>query len=121
MKNNIKIIGLISLITMSFGTIYGCNLKAKENKSETIITQAINNTHKHVNNTVKIALLLDTSNSMDGLIDQAKSQLWDIVNKFAYVKVRCGNDSDYIWAPDNAVWDTNLFKSIRMGQKSWQS
>ena len=40
---------------------------------------------------VKIALLLDTSNSMDGLINQAKSQLWDIVNQFAYAK--CGNNS----------------------------
>jgi hypothetical protein len=30
---------------------------------------------------VQIALLLDTSNSMDGLIDQAKSQLWKIVNE----------------------------------------
>ena len=28
---------------------------------------------------IQIALLLDTSNSMDGLIDQAKSQLWNIV------------------------------------------
>jgi hypothetical protein len=31
---------------------------------------------------VRIALLLDTSNSMDGLIGQAKSQLWAIVNRF---------------------------------------
>ena len=31
---------------------------------------------------VQIALLLDTSNSMDGLITQAKSQLWKIVNEF---------------------------------------
>src|SRR3954468_4408451 len=31
---------------------------------------------------VQIALLLDTSNSMDGLIEQAKSQLWSIVNEF---------------------------------------
>lgn len=30
----------------------------------------------------QIALLLDTSNSMDGLIDQAKSQLWSVVNEF---------------------------------------
>jgi len=29
---------------------------------------------------IQVALLLDTSNSMDGLIDQAKSRLWDIVN-----------------------------------------
>ena len=32
---------------------------------------------------VQIALLLDTSNSMDGLIGQAKSQLWKIVNEFS--------------------------------------
>jgi hypothetical protein len=32
---------------------------------------------------VEIAILLDTSNSMDGLIEQAKSQLWKIVNEFA--------------------------------------
>jgi hypothetical protein len=31
---------------------------------------------------VQIAILLDTSNSMDGLIGQAKSQLWKIVNEF---------------------------------------
>jgi hypothetical protein len=32
---------------------------------------------------VQLAILLDTSNSMDGLIDQAKSQLWRIINQFA--------------------------------------
>ncbi len=40
--------------------------------------------------TVKIALLLDTSNSMDGLINQAKAQLWDIVNQFTHAY--CGDD-----------------------------
>src|SRR5690606_16450630 len=30
---------------------------------------------------IELALLLDTSNSMDGLIHQAKSQLWKIVNE----------------------------------------
>ncbi len=32
---------------------------------------------------VEIAILLDTSNSMDGLISQAKSQLWTVVQQFA--------------------------------------
>lgn len=32
---------------------------------------------------VDLAILLDTSNSMDGLIDQAKRQLWTIVGQFA--------------------------------------
>ncbi len=35
---------------------------------------------------VQLALLLDTSGSMDGLIDQAKSQLWKIVNELAKTK-----------------------------------
>jgi hypothetical protein len=37
---------------------------------------------------VQLALLLDTSNSMDGLIDQARSQLWSVVNQFAAAR-RC--------------------------------
>lgn len=36
--------------------------------------------------TIQLALLLDTSNSMDGLIDQAKSQLWKVVNEFSEMK-----------------------------------
>lgn len=35
---------------------------------------------------IKVALILDTSNSMDGLIDQAKSQLWSIVNELSSAK-----------------------------------
>ncbi|MEO8232005.1 MAG: vWA domain-containing protein [Ignavibacteriota bacterium] len=38
------------------------------------------------NNSIQLALLLDTSGSMDGLIDQAKSQLWKIVNELATTK-----------------------------------
>lgn len=32
---------------------------------------------------IQVALLMDTSSSMDGLIEQAKSQLWQIVNELA--------------------------------------
>jgi hypothetical protein len=39
---------------------------------------------------IKIGLLLDTSNSMDGLIDQARAQLWKIVNELALAK--CDNE-----------------------------
>jgi hypothetical protein len=37
-------------------------------------------------NTVQLAILLDTSNSVDGLIEQAKTQLWKIVNEMARSK-----------------------------------
>ena len=35
---------------------------------------------------VQVALLLDTSNSMDGLIDQARSQLWRVVNQLSHAQ-----------------------------------
>lgn len=35
---------------------------------------------------IQVALCLDTSNSMDGLIDQTKSQLWKMVNELASSK-----------------------------------
>lgn len=35
---------------------------------------------------IQIAILLDTSSSMDGLINQTKEQLWKIVNTFATAK-----------------------------------
>jgi hypothetical protein len=41
---------------------------------------------KPESNKVQIAILLDTSSSMDGLIDQAKSQLWKVVNSFTEAK-----------------------------------
>lgn len=48
---------------------------------ETVAT----NPKKH---TIKVALLLDTSNSMDGLIDQAKAQLWEIVNELSHARCK---------------------------------
>lgn len=42
---------------------------------------------------IQIALLLDTSNSMDGLIGQAKSQLWKLVNQLSSAK-KAGQDTD---------------------------
>ncbi|AWI25318.1 vWA domain-containing protein [Flavobacterium pallidum] len=41
---------------------------------------------KAENTKIQVALLLDTSNSMDGLIDQAKSRLWNIVNTLTTLK-----------------------------------
>lgn len=51
--------------------------------------QALPSEDRHPSKKIKLALILDTSNSMDGLIDQAKSQLWRMVNKLADAK--CDN------------------------------
>ena len=50
----------------------------------------------HVNNNPKIqaAILLDVSNSMDGLIEQAKAQLWTMVNTMG--KAKCNGTTPEI-------------------------
>ncbi|MFD1616516.1 vWA domain-containing protein [Gelatiniphilus marinus] len=65
-----------------------CN--ANNKKTNTDLAQAEITVQKPSKQYIKVALLLDTSNSMDGLIDQAKAQLWDIVNELSYAK--CGNN-----------------------------
>ena len=35
---------------------------------------------------IQMAILLDTSNSMDGLIDQTRNQIWSVVNEFSTAK-----------------------------------
>ena len=35
---------------------------------------------------IQLAILLDTSSSMDGLIDQTRKQLWQIVDEFSKTK-----------------------------------
>lgn len=50
------------------------------------IDHATSTTPAAKENKIQVALLLDTSNSMDGLIDQAKSRLWNIVNTLTTLK-----------------------------------
>lgn len=64
--------------------------KAHSNPREVNIKTPSNVNTSPDSYTIRVALLLDTSNSMDGLIDQAKAQLWELVNELSYAK--CGND-----------------------------
>jgi hypothetical protein len=83
-----KLTAVLILTTMGVGFAFSDPVRENPGSIDRNTTeQATNNPERP---TVKIALLLDTSNSMDGLINQAKSQLWDIVNQFTYAK--CGND-----------------------------
>ncbi len=88
MKNLKHTFGLI-LLGLTLGTVFGYAPLSKEEINNSDTENFVIDKKDKDNNTVKIALLLDTSNSMDGLINQAKAQLWDIVNQFSYAK--CGN------------------------------
>jgi hypothetical protein len=61
-------------------------LQCQPARSEKIVPVAVEEKGQRI----MLALLLDTSNSMDGLIDQAKSQLWKIVNELSAAKCSDG-------------------------------
>lgn len=73
-----------ALVILVLATV-SCNANNKNEKKTDLIVVHIP-AKVESKKTVKVALLLDTSNSMDGLIDQAKAQLWDIVNELSYAK-----------------------------------
>ncbi len=51
------------------------------NPEKSTTSQDLDSTFKRTGPTVQIGILLDTSGSMNGLINQAKDQLWKIVNE----------------------------------------
>ena len=89
MKKYQKIM-VLGFTVLSMTVSYGCKNEPKKEK-QILLAKRVEPPKKSNKRTVKIALLLDTSNSMDGLINQAKSQLWDIVNEFT--RAKCGNEN----------------------------
>jgi len=115
MKTIFKSLALI-ILTL---TCLSCNANNKPNKTKVNLAETVKHeTIKNEENTqfIKVALLLDTSNSMDGLIDQAKAQLWDIVNELSYAK--CGNEKPnleialYEYGNDNLNGDEGYIRQV---------
>jgi len=78
MKSNLFITALLAS-SISFASCNSSNAKPIKN----IESEKPNSAET---TKIQVALLLDTSNSMDGLIDQAKSRLWNIVNTLTTLK-----------------------------------
>lgn len=83
MKNTLLITTLL-VSALSFG---GCNKNERILASHSIQkAEPVNTTIDDGQTKIQVALLLDTSNSMDGLIEQAKSRLWNVVNTLTTLK-----------------------------------
>ncbi|WP_312090007.1 vWA domain-containing protein [Chryseobacterium sp.] len=88
--NTIKFIALAatSVVFIGTGEIFK-NFNSRKIEDSKIIQKNVSFHPKHSvysENKIQVALLLDTSNSMDGLIEQAKSRLWNIVNTLTTLK-----------------------------------
>lgn len=104
----------LCLLTFLIG-IYNCQASVKNgNEKRLVVQQSIK--EKLNKQTIKVALLLDTSNSMDGLIDQAKAQLWQIVNELSYAK--CGGNKSsleialYEYGNDNLTSEEGYIRQV---------
>lgn len=75
---------LMTLAVFTFYTTLALNTVTIKWNNDTVITE--NKDLPLADQKIQVALLLDTSNSMDGLIEQAKSRLWNIVNTLATLK-----------------------------------
>lgn len=85
----LKILTVAATAFLSSGTISDarCSKTNTENSRPTVQNASIIPANTVIkDNKIQVALLLDTSNSMDGLIDQAKSRLWNIVNTLTTLK-----------------------------------
>ncbi len=78
-----------SLLIITLTGFLSCNAKNKNGNNNLTSTETSH--HTLSKQFIKVALLLDTSNSMDGLIDRAKAQLWEIVNELSYAKCNTQN------------------------------
>ncbi len=85
MKRIILLCVLFTALTTSIGCILEArNVTANAEPASTPVTNAV--TAKKTK--IQVAILLDTSGSMQGLIEQAKSRLWNIVNTLTTLKYK---------------------------------
>ncbi len=78
MKTNL----FLSAALATVFTLGSCNFMQAETPKKTPKAK----TKTTENTKIQVAILIDTSNSMDGLIEQAKSRLWNIVNTLTTLK-----------------------------------
>jgi hypothetical protein len=76
----------ISALLLSSFTFAGCKKDNSTNHDKKIAMTMKNEKTDDGSTKIQVAILLDTSGSMDGLIEQAKSRLWNVVNTLTTLK-----------------------------------
>lgn len=86
-KNFPNIAYLPFILAILFSSKLFLNKLFADTPPQTLVTGILEPTPAPQSETrVQLAILLDVSGSMSGLIEQAKSQLWSVVNQLAYAR-----------------------------------
>lgn len=81
-----KIILSAALLILLSGLHAGCRNSQPVNEETTAAFPSVIESNAKKETRIQVAILLDTSGSMHGLIEQAKSRLWTIVNTLTTLK-----------------------------------
>ena len=81
-----KKIILSAALLLTLSGVYASCRNIQSAKEETVATPNVTEVSNKKETRIQVAILLDTSGSMHGLIDQAKSRLWNIVNTLTTLK-----------------------------------
>lgn len=105
-----------ALLATAFSFANCTNFNDKEPKATLATTTVVEKPLKVENTKIQVAILLDTSNSMDGLIEQAKSRLWNIVNTLTTLKYQ-GKTPDieiglYEYGNDGLSSEANYIRQV---------
>ena len=76
-KNNRTLIGALTITLFCSATLMASVSKFERND------QGFNNSSEPKTSLIQIAILLDTSGSMKGLVDQARIQIWNVIDELA--------------------------------------
>jgi hypothetical protein len=98
---------IIAILLASSLSFAGCKNSKKPIAQKPIVVE---------NTKIQVAILLDTSSSMNGLIEQAKSRLWNIINTLTTLKYN-GQTPDieislYEYGNDNLSSESNYIHQI---------
>jgi len=105
-----------ALLATAFSFANCTNFNHKEPKVTLATSTVVEKPLKVENTKIQVAILLDTSNSMDGLIEQAKSRLWNIVNTLTTLKYQ-GKTPDieiglYEYGNDGLSAEANYIRQV---------
>lgn len=106
MKNLKVIFAILYLVSL-----FSCNNGTAQDTTVVVPPAA-----KLSNEKIQVAILLDASNSMDGLIEQAKSRLWNIINTLTTLKYE-GKEPGieialYMYGNDGLSASTNFIRQV---------
>ncbi|MDH6308153.1 hypothetical protein M2451_001222 [Dysgonomonas sp. PFB1-18] len=76
---------LLGSILFAFATVAFSNTHAAVTDNSKVVKETTHNV-RTPETKIQVAILLDTSSSMDGLIEQTKARLWNIVNTLTTLK-----------------------------------